>query len=429
MDRPFLYSEQNNYITNGRENKKFEEVQKLTISNLYIITIYNIEKEIKLFLLPMKIIVAPASFKGSLSNLESARVIKKACLDVFPDADIVFFPVADGGEGTADILKIILGGRFITEKIHNPVFRKIRGRWLKKGGTAYIEMAQAAGLTLLKDRERNPLRTTTYGVGELIKSAVSSGVKEIFIGVGGSATNDGGIGALIALGIRFIGKNQRSIYPGCGKDLADIKKIDASGLMPELQKCRITILSDVKNPLFGKEGAAYIYAPQKGADAYQVRLLDKGLRNYSRVIKMTTGRDISNLSGAGAAGGIVGGFAAFTSVRIVSGINTILQMGRFEEKTRSADLVITGEGKVDAQTSYGKPPAVLAHLCKKHRVPLVILAGNVEEDIYRNHLFQNAVVTSIVPGVVSLKNAMRNAEKYLYYSTVEILKIFKIFYH
>lgn len=374
----------------------------------------------------MKIIIAPASFKGSLSNLEAARVMEKSCLDVFPGCKVVFFPVADGGEGTIDVLKTIDGGRFVVEGIRNPLFRKIRGRWLKKRDTAYVEMAQAAGLTLLDEKEKNPLETTTFGVGELIRKAVSSGSKKIFIGVGGSATNDGGIGALTALGVKFIGKSGKKIYPGCGRDMADIEDIDLSGLMPELQRCRVTILSDVKNPLYGKKGAAYVYAPQKGADAEQVNLLDKGLRNYSRVIKKTTGKDVSDVPGAGAAGGIAGGFTAFLSAKIVSGIETVLEMGRFEEKIKSADLVLTGEGRLDVQTAYGKPPAVLACLCKRYGVPLIILAGTVEEDVYKNRVFDNAVITSIVPGVVSLEKAMKNAGKHLYNATVQMLKLYKI---
>ena len=374
----------------------------------------------------MKIVVAPASFKGSLTNVEVARVMKKACLDVFPGCEIVFFPVADGGEGTIDVLKMIDGGRSVAERIHDPLFRKITGRWLRKGNIAYIEMAQAAGLTLLKNRERNPLKTTTYGVGELIQKAVSSGIREIFIGVGGSATNDGGLGALTDLGVKFIGKDGKRIHPGCGGDLASIEDIDDSGLLPELRKCRITILSDVKNPLYGREGAAYVYAPQKGATEKQVKLLDEGLKNYGRIIRKITGRDIADLAGAGAAGGIAGGFAAFLSAKIVSGIETILEMGRFEEKLKSADIVLTGEGRLDVQTSYGKSPAVLAQLCRKHGVPLVILAGNVEDSVYENRIFKDAVIASIVPGVVSLEKAMKNAGKYLYNSAVQILKAYGI---
>jgi glycerate 2-kinase len=374
----------------------------------------------------MKIIIAPASFKGSMSAIEAARVMRKACLDVFPDSGVAFFPVADGGEGTIDILKTISGGWFITEEIHDPLFRKINGRWLKKSDKAYIEMAQAAGLALIAEKERNPLRTTTFGVGELIKNAVSSGCKEIFIGVGGSATNDGGIGALTAFGVRFIGNDGKKIYPGCGEDLLEIRDIDVSGLMYKLQLCSVTVLSDVQNPLYGREGAAYIYGPQKGAGLKDVKLLDRGLRNYSKVIKKVLGKDISDLPGAGAAGGIAGGFVAFLSAKIVSGIDTVLNIGGLEKEIKSADLVITGEGRIDAQTTYGKSPAVLAHLCRKYRVPLLILAGSIEGKVYGNRVFKDAVITDIVPGVVSLEDAVKNAKKYLYDTTRQMLKFYKI---
>ncbi len=374
----------------------------------------------------MKIVIAPVSFKGSLSSITATHVMKKACLEIFPFARVIPFPLSDGGEGTLDVLKDFSGGDFVFERVSDPLFRKIKCRWLKKGRTAYIEMAQSSGLMLLGEREKNPLRTTTFGVGELIKKAVSSGCREIFIGVGGSATNDGGIGALTALGVKFTGKDGKRIYPGCGKDLKDIKDVDTSGLMPVLNKCRVTVLSDVKNLLYGKKGAAYVYAPQKGADAESVRYLDRGLRNYSGVIRKTTGKDISKTPGAGAAGGIAGGFVAFLSAKIVSGIDTILKIGGFEEKIRSADLVITGEGKVDAQTMYGKPPAVLAKLCERYRVPLLILAGNVDDEVYRNRIFKDTVITSIVPGVVSLEDAVKNAKRYLYNTTLQMLKFYKM---
>ena len=378
-----------------------------------------------LFKKQMKILIAPASFKGSLSSIEAAKVMRRACLDVLPSSEIVVFPIADGGEGTIDVLKAIAGGRFVTEEIHDPIFRKIKGRWLRKGKTAYVEMAQAAGLTLLKEKERNPLRTTSFGVGEIIRSAISSGCREIFIGAGGSATNDGGIGALTALGTNFFGKGGRRIYPGSGKDLVEIEGIDNTGLMSGIAECRFTILSDVKNTLCGKKGAAYVYAPQKGADRREVEFLDRGLRNYGRMIRNATGIDVVHMPGAGAAGGIAGGFAVFMSAGIVSGIETILKMGRFEGKIRKADLLLTGEGRMDNQTLYGKAPSVLARLCRKYDVPLVILAGNVEKDVCRNQLFEDAVITSIVPGIVTLEEAIRNAGRYLYDATVQVLKPYR----
>ncbi|HOL22311.1 MAG TPA: glycerate kinase [bacterium] len=374
----------------------------------------------------MKIIIAPASYKGSITNIEAADIIKKVCHKVFPSAELIIFPLADGGEGTIDVVKELTGGRFFFEYVSGPLGRKIKANWLKKGEVAYIEMAQAAGLTLLKERERNPLKTTTYGVGELIKKAVVRGCKKIFIGVGGSATNDGGIGALTSLGIRFFNGEGKFIYPGSGKDLIKIRKIDISGVMPELKRCEFTVLSDVKNPLYGKEGAAFVYAPQKGASSSDVRILDKGLRNYNRVVKKATGIDMNEVKGAGAAGGIAGGLAAFLNAGVVSGIRTVLQMGRFEERLKGSDLLITGEGRIDVQTIYGKSIGVVTGLCRRYGIPVVILAGSVEECVYRNKSLRDAIILSIVPGVVSLEDAIKNGKRFLYSTTEQVLKMLKL---
>ncbi|MBN1444618.1 MAG: glycerate kinase [Candidatus Omnitrophica bacterium] len=370
----------------------------------------------------MKIIIAPASFKGSLSNIEAALIIEKACLDVFPSAETVLFPLADGGEGTIDVVKKIAGGRLMQAEVHGPLFGKIKAKWLKQEGTAYIEMAQAAGLTLLSEKEKNPLETTTFGAGELIRRAVSFGCRDIFIGVGGSATNDGGIGALTALGAIFSRKNGSRIYPGCGKDLADIERIDVSGLMPELAESRFTILSDVKNPLYGKRGAAYLYGPQKGADKKVVELLDKGLRNYSRLIRKTAGIDAAHIPGTGAAGGFAGGFAAFLQAEIVSGIETLLEMGRVADKIQNADLLFTGEGRVDIQTLYGKAPGVVTRISEKHGVPVILFAGRAEKEICKKRIFKNALIAEISPENISVERAMKNAGKYLYGAAVKMLK-------
>jgi len=373
----------------------------------------------------MKIIIAPASFKGCLSNIEAAEIIKGACLDVFHSVNPVVFPLADGGEGTLDVVKVLAGGRFFFEDVSDPLGRKIKGKWLKNKGTAYIEMAQAAGLTLLKKDERNPLKTTTYGVGELIKKAMMRGCRKIFIGVGGSATSDGGIGALTALGIKFLDRNRRIIYPGAGKDLMRIKEIDISGLFPLVKNCEFTVLSDVKNPLYGRDGAAFVYAPQKGAGRSDVGVLDKGLKNYNKVVKKTTGIDMNNIEGAGAAGGIAGGLVAFLGARITSGIEAVLKMGRFEDKIRGADLLITGEGRVDNQTGYGKGVGVVISFCRRYNIPVVVLAGSVEEEIYRRKLFKDVIILSIVPGVVSLDEAMEQGDDYLYRTAVQVLKLYK----
>lgn len=370
----------------------------------------------------MRILIAPDSFKGSLSSIEASSIMKKACLKIFPDAKIILFPLADGGEGTVEVLKRILGGTLKTEEVFDHLKRKIKAQWLKNKNCGFIEMASSAGLILLKEKEKNPLKTTTFGVGQLIKKAVASKCKKIYIGIGGSSTNDGGIGALTALGVKFFKKNGRLIYPGAGKDLNDIEKIDFSGIPSEILSAEFVILSDVKNPLYGKNGAAYIYAPQKGAEAEMVSFLDKGLRNYAAVIKKCTGKNISEIPGAGAAGGIGAGLLTFLNAKIVSGIETILRMGNFEKKLQNADLLLTGEGKIDSQIKYGKTLGVLFKLCEKYQIPTIAFAGIIEENVYT--LIKNPLITpvSIVPGIVDSDYAMKNASNFLRIKVEQMLK-------
>ncbi|MDD3726592.1 MAG: glycerate kinase [Candidatus Ratteibacteria bacterium] len=377
------------------------------------------------YITDMKIIIAPTSYKGSITNVEAADIMKAASRRVFPSAKLIIFPLADGGEGTLDVIKKIAGGSFVFEDISGPLGRRIKGRWLKKGDTGWIEMAQAAGLTLLKEKERDPLKTTTYGVGELIKGAVLSGCRKVYICVGGSATNDGGIGALTALGVRFFDRGGKVIYPGRGKNLIEIKDIDTSRIIPQLKKCKFKVLSDVENPLYGRYGAAYVYASQKGATDRDIEILDKGLRNYNKIVKKVTGVDMNSIGGSGAAGGIAGGFTAFLGAEIVSGIRTILKMGGFESKIKGADILLTGEGRTDVQTIYGKAIGVVMEICKRHRVPVVILTGSVDDAVYRNKSFKDAIILSIVPKVVSLHEAMKRGKEFLYYTTEQVLRIYK----
>ena len=373
----------------------------------------------------IKIIIAPAPFKGSLSNIQAARIMEKAVLSIFPRSEIIKFPLADGGEGTIDAVKKISGGTFRHEEIHGPLFKKRKAAWLKKGSTAFIEMARASGLTLLENEEKNPLKTTTFGTGELLARAASAGCRRIFVGAGGSATNDAGIGALTALGIKFRGKNGKIVYPGTGFDLAEIKSIDNSGILPEILRCKITMLSDVENRLFGKKGAAFIYAPQKGANEKAVELLDRGLRNFAETVKKLYGREISSLRGGGAAGGIVAGLASFLDTEILSGADTLMEMGKFESRLESADILLTGEGRIDEQTGYGKSLKKVFKLAEKHGVKTIALAGGIENPVYKKE-FKNVVFASILPGPSSVEEAMKHAKRNLYNTTVQMLRLHKI---
>ena len=344
---------------------------------------------------------------------------------IFPYAKTTLFPLADGGEGTLEVIERLIGGEKKGVFVSDPLGRKIKAEYLKKGKDGFVEMAKAAGLILLKEKEKNPLKTTTFGVGQIIKKAIENGCKRIYLGVGGSSTNDGGIGALSALGIRFFRKDGSLIYPGTGKDLIEIEKVDISGLSENVIKCKFIILSDVRNPLYGKKGASYVYAKQKGADEKAVEFLDRGLKNYAYVIEKFTGKKVSKIKGAGAAGGISAGFLAFLNAEIKSGVETILKMGSFEEKIKKVDLLITGEGKIDRQTFYGKPLYILFNLTEKYRIPTIALCGTVDEEVYKILNSNLISIMSILPGLVDYKDAMKKAKYYLRIKTEQILKILK----
>ncbi len=372
----------------------------------------------------MRILIAPDSFKGSLSSQQAAAAMSRAVHRCLPEWEVEIFPLADGGEGTISVIRQLVGGQKKKVTVLDPLLRKRSAWWLKKGRTAYLELAQASGLPLLKPAERNPLETTTFGVGEMIRDALTSGCEEIFLGVGGSATSDGGLGALTALGVKFIDGTGKKIWPGKGKDLDRIRRIDMSALPEKLKRIKFVVLTDVRNVLTGPEGAAAVYAPQKGASPAQVKKLDEGLKHYSAMVKQATGISIERLSGAGAAGGIAGGLYAFLGAKLVSGVETILKLGHFEEKLRQADLVLTGEGSLDVQVKYGKALSAVFQLAEKHNVPVIVLAGSVSPEAYR--LFQKKKVSlfSIAPGPVAMEAALEKAGEFLYRQAQEVLKVY-----
>ncbi|MGI6228910.1 MAG: glycerate kinase [Christensenellales bacterium] len=292
----------------------------------------------------MKIIVIPDSFKGTIKASEAAAIIAAEAARVYPFAEISEYPIADGGEGTLDCFFKILGGRYIEKEVTGPNFKKITARYLEAGETAVVELAEAAGLPLANPRD--PLNTTTYGVGELIGAALSSGAKRVILGMGGSATNDMGAGMAAALGVVFKDKDGRPFIP-TGGTLSKIAKIES------LKNLNITALCDVKNPLTGENGAAFVYAPQKGADKRAVLTLDDGLKHANDILK-NYGIDVSDVEGAGAAGGTGGGVLAFLGGELKRGIDTVLELIGFGKKARTADLIVTGEGSLDRQSFYGK---------------------------------------------------------------------------
>jgi len=353
-----------------------------------------------------KIIIASDSFKGCLSSLDVARAAEKGIRKVLPDCEVVGIPVADGGEGTTEALVDAMNGRFVSCNVHDPLMNRIQVEYGILGDdlTAVIEMASASGLTLVPPALRNPMLTTTYGTGELIKDALQRGCRRFLIGIGGSATNDAGTGMLQALGFRFYDTNGNELGKG-GQILDQITYIDSANAIPALQEAVFTIACDVNNPFSGENGAAYIYGPQKGADAAMVRQLDNGLKHFATVIHDSLGKDIDSIPGAGAAGGLGGGFLAFLPATLKRGIQMVLEAVDFESRIQHADLIITGEGKLDRQTGMGKTPAGILAAGKRQQIPVIAIGGAVEET---DALVQQGflAVMSIQPGPVSLEQAM-----------------------
>ncbi|MBM7645900.1 glycerate kinase [Scopulibacillus daqui] len=362
----------------------------------------------------MKIIIAPDSFKESLSALEAANAIEKGFKAVFPHADYTKLPMADGGEGTVQSLVDATKGRIIHKKVAGPLGDPVEAFFGLLGGgkTAVIEMAAASGLHLVPQKKRNPLITTTKGTGELIQAALDLGVSHIIIGIGGSATNDGGAGMIQALGGKLLDRDGREIGPG-GGSLSELAAIHLDNLDPRLKQVKIEAACDVDNPLTGPRGASAVFGPQKGADPGMVYLLDQNLNHYANVIEQTIGKQITDIPGAGAAGGLGAGLSAFLSDEMKSGIDIVLETVDFENQVKDASLVVTGEGRIDSQTIYGKTPIGIAQSSKKYRVPVIALAGSLSNDC--DAVLDHGIdaLFSIVPGVTHLQDAYENAAKYI----------------
>jgi glycerate kinase len=338
--------------------------------------------------------------------LDVADSVGKAVNKVFADCKILKIPIADGGEGTVDALVYAMNGRKMSCTVHDPLMNPIEAEYgiIYDSKVAVIEMASASGLPLVPDGKRNPMLTTTYGTGELIKDALLKGCRSFLIGIGGSATNDAGTGMLQALGFRFLDREGKELGQG-GRILADIDSVDYSQVIPQLKECNFTIACDVDNPFSGKDGAAFVYARQKGADDEMISLLDDGLKNFAAVIMGYTGIDVNNIPGAGAAGGLGGSFLAFLPAILKPGIQTVLDAMCFDEQIAGADLIFTGEGKLDRQTGMGKAPYGVLCAAQKQNIPVIAIAGSVEEtETLNNQGFLS--VFSIQPGVVTLEQAM-----------------------
>lgn len=376
----------------------------------------------------MKIVVAADSFKGSLSSAEISEAVETGFRKVYEDGIVVKVPVADGGEGTVQALVDGTRGIYRTVKVSGPLGDEVTALYgiSGDGNTAIIEMASASGLPLISVEKCNPMKTTTFGTGQLIKDALEKGCREFLIGIGGSATNDCGMGMMQALGMKFLDKN-RNILEGCGGNLIKTEEIDASDLIPQVKEARFLIACDVDNPLFGANGAAHVYSRQKGADDQMVEELDKGLKHFNEVVKKSSGFDMNNLPGAGAAGGLGGGFAAFLKGDLKPGIDIILNMTDLAGKMDGADFVVTGEGRIDFQSVMGKTPTGVSKLAAKQNIPVIAIAGAVTDDadVVHNHGINS--LFSIMNYPISLEHAMDpdRAKTFVEKNIEEIFRLIK----
>jgi len=359
----------------------------------------------------MKIVVAPDKFKGSLTSFEACRAIAAGITQANRNAEILLFPMADGGDGFAEVMKYYLQTETINHTTVDPLGRKINAsyQWNSKTTTAIIEMAVASGVELLDESERNPLKTSTLGTGLLIKHAIDKGAKKIILGLGGSATNDAGTGILSALGFQLIGGGNVSLNAS-GENLLQIKQIISPPFVPDV---KLEIACDVQNVLYGVQGAAYVFAPQKGANAAAVKLLDDGLRHFARIIKRLINKDISTIPGTGAAGGIAAGLISFFDAELRKGSELIMEASGIKNKITGANLLITGEGKIDHQTLEGKVVAVLSSLAYSHKIPVAAFCGILEADPLLLRQLHLDFVDSLTTASISIEEAMENAGQIL----------------
>lgn len=357
----------------------------------------------------MKFLFASDSFKGSLSSPQISNLLRKAANEIFPEAETISMSVADGGEGTMNTVVEALAGSWKEMTVTGPLGEPVQAKYgLLPGNRAIIEMAEASGLPLVPVNQRNAAKTTSFGTGMLICDALDAGIRDITIAIGGSATNDGGMGAMQALGVRFLDKNGQPVS-GCGESLQLISTIDVSGLHPAVSQTHFTVMCDVTNPLLGEQGATYTFGRQKGADDALLARLEEGMRQYAYVVEDTLGEQFSVLDGAGAAGGLGFALMAFLGAELHSGIETVLDLLDFDQKLAGVDLVITGEGRMDWQSAFGKVPSGIGKRCKKAGIPAVAIVGGVlsgYEAIYGCGI--ESVVTT-VNGIMPLQEAISNS--------------------
>jgi glycerate 2-kinase len=373
----------------------------------------------------MRVVIAPDSLKESLCAADAAQAVADGVRRACPEADVVLTPIADGGEGTVAAMVAATDGREHLADVTDPLGRPIRATWglCGDGRTAVVEMARASGLELLTPPERDPMRTSTRGTGELIAAALDAGARRIVVGIGGSATVDGGTGMAAALGVRFLDATGAEIADCRGGRLADIADVDIAGRDARLAGCDIAVACDVTNPLTGPEGAARIYGPQKGASPEQVEELERGLANLSRAVARALGVEVNDLPGAGAAGGLGAGLVAFFGARLQSGVATVLDAVDLRGKLTGADLVITAEGRVDAQSAFGKAPAGVAALAAELGVPCIVLAGSLGPGFEALYSHGVCGIFSILDRPMDLSTALAEAAPLLTRAAEAVMRV------
>jgi glycerate kinase len=375
----------------------------------------------------MKILVAPDSYKGSLNAKKVAECMEQGILAVLPHAEVLKIPIADGGEGTVDAIVSATDGQLHEIEVIGPLGETVMAVYgiLGDRQTAVVEMASASGLTLVPGERLNPMATTTFGTGQLIKAALEKGCRKMIIGIGGSATNDGGVGMAQALGAHFFNDQDEEISFG-GGELGKLCRIDISDIDPRIAECEFIIASDVTNPLCGPNGASVVFGPQKGATPEMIEILDQGLFHLSRVIQEQLGIEIAKMKGAGAAGGLGGGLMAFLSARMAHGIDIVLEATQFEKWVQQVDIVITGEGRTDSQTAFGKTPVGVAKVAKKYNKPVICVSGGITPDVNSLYDLGLDVIIGVTQNPMSLEEAMNNAPALIRHAVASVIRTLMI---
>ena len=359
----------------------------------------------------MKFLVAPDSVKGRLTSEQIIRLLTESAKEAFPDCETAGTLIADGGEGTVDAVIAMTEGELIRVPVHGPLMEETTAVYGKiNEDSAIIEMAAASGLPMVPENLRNPLNTTTYGTGELIRDALDRGFRNISVALGGSATNDGGMGAMSALGVKFLDKDG-NVLDGKGSDLEKVASVDVSGLHPAVAETKFTVMCDVNNPLTGPDGATYTFGKQKGGTPEILDRLEAGMKSYAKVAGEALGKDIDHIAGAGAAGGMGAALCGFLNAGLKSGIETVLDLIGFEEMLEGVDLVVTGEGRIDWQSAFGKVPSGIGMRCKKKGVPAVAIVGGMGNGAEKIYEFGVESIIPTINGAMDINEALERAEE------------------